>query len=153
MKDILIIGGGKIGETIARFLAATPDYALTVADRSREALATPYDQSGELLDDNTDRITGHCDPLAALFSSGKPDRPHRHNSAAPSAPLRANTGIRKRANQDIRNPKLQIIPGRRRFAATAGSYTMDDLGFANKEIDLTIVWNLLGPGLAGNCHQ
>ncbi len=38
MKDILIIGGGKIGETIARFLAATPDYALTVADRLRDAL-------------------------------------------------------------------------------------------------------------------
>ena len=39
MKDIFIIGGGKIGETIARFLAETPDYAVTVADRASGALA------------------------------------------------------------------------------------------------------------------
>ncbi len=39
MKDILIIGGGKIGETIARFLSPTGDYALTVADRARDTLA------------------------------------------------------------------------------------------------------------------
>ncbi len=39
MKDILIIGGGKIGETIARFLSPTGDYAITVADRARDTLA------------------------------------------------------------------------------------------------------------------
>ncbi len=52
MKDILIIGGGKIGETIARFLSTTGDYALTVADRSRDVLAR---LSGELADDKTIR--------------------------------------------------------------------------------------------------
>ena len=34
MRDILLIGGGKIGETIADFLCACGDYKVTVADRS-----------------------------------------------------------------------------------------------------------------------
>lgn len=34
MRDILLIGGGKIGETIAQLLCASGDYRLTVADRS-----------------------------------------------------------------------------------------------------------------------
>lgn len=54
MKDILIIGGGKIGETIARFLAATPDYALTVADRARDALARLPDGVRPLVLDASD---------------------------------------------------------------------------------------------------
>jgi saccharopine dehydrogenase-like NADP-dependent oxidoreductase len=33
MRDILLIGGGKIGETIVQFLCASGDYRLTVADR------------------------------------------------------------------------------------------------------------------------
>ncbi len=38
MRDILVLGGGKIGETICDFLALTGDYAVTVADRSQAAL-------------------------------------------------------------------------------------------------------------------
>ena len=34
MRDILLIGAGKIGETIADMLCATGDYRVTVADRS-----------------------------------------------------------------------------------------------------------------------
>ncbi|MCM2294004.1 saccharopine dehydrogenase family protein [Allorhizobium sp. BGMRC 0089] len=39
MKDIIIIGAGKIGGAIALMLAATGDYSVTVADRSDEQLA------------------------------------------------------------------------------------------------------------------
>jgi saccharopine dehydrogenase-like NADP-dependent oxidoreductase len=38
-KKILIAGAGKIGSAIAGLLAATPDYAVTVADASPQALA------------------------------------------------------------------------------------------------------------------
>src|ERR1700733_6626583 len=34
MRDILLIGAGKIGETIADLLCASGDYQVTVADRS-----------------------------------------------------------------------------------------------------------------------
>ncbi len=39
MKNITIIGAGKIGGAIARMLAETGDYRVTVADRSAEQLA------------------------------------------------------------------------------------------------------------------
>jgi saccharopine dehydrogenase-like NADP-dependent oxidoreductase len=39
MKNIVVIGAGKIGSTIARLLAHSGDYRVTVADRSREQLA------------------------------------------------------------------------------------------------------------------
>lgn len=39
MKDIIVIGAGKIGGAIALMLAATGDYHVTVADRSDEQLA------------------------------------------------------------------------------------------------------------------
>ena len=39
MHDILVIGGGNIGEMIADLLGRTGDYTVTVADRSPGALA------------------------------------------------------------------------------------------------------------------
>lgn len=39
MTEILLLGGGRIGETIAAFLAASGDYKITVADRNRDQLA------------------------------------------------------------------------------------------------------------------
>ena len=42
MKDILVIGGGKIGSVVADLLVATPEdrgYRVTLADRSADALA------------------------------------------------------------------------------------------------------------------
>ena len=39
MKDIVVIGSGKIGATIARLLADTGDYYVTVVDRSAQLLA------------------------------------------------------------------------------------------------------------------
>jgi saccharopine dehydrogenase-like NADP-dependent oxidoreductase len=38
MKDVLLIGAGKIGSMIADFLAGSGDYRVTVADRSQAAL-------------------------------------------------------------------------------------------------------------------
>ena len=38
MKEIVVIGAGKIGSTIARLLAHSGDYRVTVADRSAEQL-------------------------------------------------------------------------------------------------------------------
>lgn len=38
MKEILLLGAGKIGETIASFLSATGDYRLTVADAAEDRL-------------------------------------------------------------------------------------------------------------------
>jgi saccharopine dehydrogenase-like NADP-dependent oxidoreductase len=39
MKEILVIGAGKIGSTIANMLSATGDYAVTIGDRSSAQLA------------------------------------------------------------------------------------------------------------------
>jgi saccharopine dehydrogenase-like NADP-dependent oxidoreductase len=39
MHPVLLLGSGKIGGTIARFLAGTGDYALRVADVDAESLA------------------------------------------------------------------------------------------------------------------
>lgn len=39
MKNIVVIGAGNIGSAIARMLAATGDYRITVADRSADQLA------------------------------------------------------------------------------------------------------------------
>ena len=38
MRDVVVVGAGKIGSTIADMLASTGDYAVTVVDRSREQL-------------------------------------------------------------------------------------------------------------------
>ncbi|KQZ28906.1 saccharopine dehydrogenase [Mesorhizobium sp. Root552] len=38
MKEVVVIGAGKIGSTIAEMLAATGDYRVTVVDRSAEQL-------------------------------------------------------------------------------------------------------------------
>jgi saccharopine dehydrogenase-like NADP-dependent oxidoreductase len=38
MKDVVVIGAGKIGATIAGLLVSTGDYQVTLADRSLEAL-------------------------------------------------------------------------------------------------------------------
>jgi len=39
MKEVVVIGAGKIGSTIAQLLAYTGDYQVTLADRSAEVLA------------------------------------------------------------------------------------------------------------------
>jgi saccharopine dehydrogenase-like NADP-dependent oxidoreductase len=39
MKDVVVIGAGKIGATVAQLLAATGEYEVTLADRSPEILA------------------------------------------------------------------------------------------------------------------
>ena len=41
MKDVVVIGAGKIGATVAQLLAATGDYQVTLADRSPEVLGQP----------------------------------------------------------------------------------------------------------------
>ena len=38
MKDIVIVGAGKIGSMIAEFLGGSGDYAVTVIDRSQQQL-------------------------------------------------------------------------------------------------------------------
>ncbi len=38
MKDIVIVGAGKIGSMIAELLGGCGDYAVTVVDRSQEQL-------------------------------------------------------------------------------------------------------------------
>jgi saccharopine dehydrogenase-like NADP-dependent oxidoreductase len=39
MKDVVVIGAGKIGATVAQLLASSGDYQVTLADRSPEVLA------------------------------------------------------------------------------------------------------------------
>ena len=39
MKDVVVVGAGKIGATVAGLLGATGDYRVTLADRSPDALA------------------------------------------------------------------------------------------------------------------
>ena len=43
MKDVVVIGAGHIGSTIAHLLSATGDYQVTVADQSAKALAAMGD--------------------------------------------------------------------------------------------------------------
>jgi saccharopine dehydrogenase-like NADP-dependent oxidoreductase len=53
MRDVLVAGAGKIGSTIADFLAATGDYRVTVADRDParlDALGTGADVDRLVLD-------------------------------------------------------------------------------------------------------
>src|SRR6266540_1028197 len=38
MKDVVVIGAGKIGATVAGLLVSTGDYQVTLADRSPEVL-------------------------------------------------------------------------------------------------------------------
>ena len=38
MKDVVVIGAGKIGATVAGLLATTEDYQVTLADRSADVL-------------------------------------------------------------------------------------------------------------------
>src|SRR5258708_34989925 len=38
MKDIVVVGAGKIGSMIAEFLGSSGDYAVTVVDRSQPQL-------------------------------------------------------------------------------------------------------------------
>src|SRR6266581_772431 len=40
MKDVVVIGAGKIGSTVAQLLASTGDYQVTLADRSPDVLAS-----------------------------------------------------------------------------------------------------------------
>jgi len=56
MKNILVVGAGKIGSTIAEMLAQTGDYAVTVADRSAIQLTRleARDQIERLVLDITD---------------------------------------------------------------------------------------------------
>ena len=46
MHRILLLGAGKIGRMIAKFLTSTPDYRVVVADDNRESLALVAAQSG-----------------------------------------------------------------------------------------------------------
>jgi saccharopine dehydrogenase-like NADP-dependent oxidoreductase len=41
MKDVVVIGAGKIGSTVARLLAATSEYQVTLVDRSADAFSRP----------------------------------------------------------------------------------------------------------------
>ena len=50
MHSILIVGAGKIGATIADMLHDTGDYAVTVADRSAEALRAVAARGGATLE-------------------------------------------------------------------------------------------------------
>lgn len=57
MRDVLVIGGGNIGETIAWLLDKSGDYAVTVADRSPSALSRLRGEGIKALDLNvTDAI-------------------------------------------------------------------------------------------------
>jgi saccharopine dehydrogenase-like NADP-dependent oxidoreductase len=40
MKDVVVIGAGKIGATVAGLLVSTGDYQVTLADRSPEVLGS-----------------------------------------------------------------------------------------------------------------
>lgn len=53
MKEIVVVGAGKIGATIADLLASTGDYAVTVVDRSQaqlDALDTGAEVKTQALD-------------------------------------------------------------------------------------------------------
>ncbi|TKT74435.1 saccharopine dehydrogenase family protein [Aquamicrobium sp. LC103] len=65
MKDIVVLGAGKIGSTIARLLAGSRDYAVTVADRSKPHLDELAGESGiaTVLTDISDQSA-----LEALFA-------------------------------------------------------------------------------------
>ncbi len=67
MQDISIIGGGKIGSTIAQLLHRSGDYCVTVIDRSRAQL-----DALEGCDDVKRRVVDISDEAALLKSLGAP---------------------------------------------------------------------------------
>lgn len=56
MRSVLLVGGGKVGRTIARFLSRTGDYAVTLADADARAFrhVSPRDAAETLVVDATD---------------------------------------------------------------------------------------------------
>ncbi|MFU0506053.1 saccharopine dehydrogenase family protein [Pseudaminobacter sp. NGMCC 1.201702] len=65
MKDIVIVGAGKIGATIASMLMETGDYAITVVDRSQAQLAA-LDLGTEITTRQIDiGVDGALDPVLA----------------------------------------------------------------------------------------
>ncbi len=45
MRDVVVVGAGKIGAFVAALLASTGDYQVTLADRSPEFLAISTETS------------------------------------------------------------------------------------------------------------
>ena len=93
MKPIVVVGAGKIGATIADFLSATGDYAVTVVDRDSRALAELKTRLGVaiLTADLTDRsaLAGHLKgairrPQCGTLST---HRRHRRGCRGGSNPL------------------------------------------------------------------
>jgi len=57
MHDVLILGAGKIGSTIAHFFADSRDYRVTVADRDEAALERIRARHGEVQTARVDLTT------------------------------------------------------------------------------------------------
>ncbi len=65
MRGIVVAGGGKIGGVIAEMLSETGDYAVTVIDRSAQALEACAGLRGV-----TTRVADMTDPAALASSLG-----------------------------------------------------------------------------------
>jgi saccharopine dehydrogenase-like NADP-dependent oxidoreductase len=86
MKDVVVIGAGKIGATVARSLASTGDYQVTLADRSPEVL----DLFGR--DDRTSITAVDVEHSAKLL-----DLVNGHFAVLNAAPFRLTTPIAEAA--------------------------------------------------------
>jgi saccharopine dehydrogenase-like NADP-dependent oxidoreductase len=89
MKDVVVIGAGKIGATIADMLGATGDYRVTVADRSEgqlAAIATSATVSTQVVDiTDAPALARHLAGRFAVLSAAPYDLTARIAEAA--APL------------------------------------------------------------------
>ena len=66
MKDIVMIGAGKIGAIVAGLLASTGDYKVTLADRSPEVLGNlDRDERGRSLHDRPVHVSAKLEDAAA----------------------------------------------------------------------------------------
>ena len=74
MREVLIVGAGKIGSVIADFLSASGDYRVTVADRDaalleRVALELPQVRALELDATNDDALRAALEGRFALINA------------------------------------------------------------------------------------
>ena len=64
MKNVMLVGGGKIGGAIARFLAGTGEYHVTVADRDAASLERMPRDNVELRKVVIESVRGFSDEIA-----------------------------------------------------------------------------------------
>ena len=126
MKDVVVIGAGKIGATVAGLLAGTGDYAVTLTDRSADVLgrlepderlrtvAVDVEDSAKLLDLLNGKFAvlnaGPFHLTTAVAEAARAARTHYLDLTEDVARARAGAGTGRRCRHRLHSP---VRPGAR----------------------------------------